>query len=128
MRNKMGSCCLIRGVRQIVGGSRGVVSAYCRLMMRRMLCGGRLYGCILVISHAEQVLIRSLLEVMNDRYALLLELDTFINLIHEKFGVETFNAHNVSKAVDSGDPIVLLTISVVNFNGLPLRTHKHIVL
>jgi hypothetical protein len=83
---------------------------------------------MLVISHAEQVLIRPLLEGMNDQYLLLLEPDAFINFIHEKFGVETFDSHSVSRAVDSGDPVVLLAISVVNFNYLPLRTHKHIVL
>jgi hypothetical protein len=74
------------------------------------VCRERLFGC------------RCDLGVMNDRYVLLLEPDTFINLIHEKFGVETFDAHSVSKAVDSSNSIVLLTISVVNFNGLPLRT------
>ena len=47
---------------------------------------------------------------MNDRYALLLEPDTFINLIHEKFGVETFDSHSVSVAVDSSDPVVLLSL------------------
>src|SRR6266705_6623126 len=83
---------------------------------------------MLVISHAKQILIRSLHEVLNDRHVLLLEPDTLINLIHEKFGVETFDAHSVSGAVDSSDPVVLFAISVVNFNGLPLRTHKHIIL
>ena len=59
---------------------------------------------------------------------LLLEPDAFINFIHEEFGVETFDSHSVSSAVDSGDPVVLLAISMMNFNGLPLRTHKYIVL
>src|SRR6266702_6747451 len=67
-------------------------------------------------------------EFMNDQYVLLLESDAFINFIHEKFSVETFDSHSVSGAVDSGNPVVLLAISVVNFNRLPLRTHKHIVL
>src|SRR5205809_5043274 len=59
---------------------------------------------------------------------LLLEPDTFINFIHEKFSVETFDSHSFSRAVDSGNPVVLLAVSVVNFNRLSLRTHKHIVL
>jgi hypothetical protein len=56
------------------------------------------------------------------------KLDAFINFIHEKFSVETFNSHGVSRAVDSGNPVVLLAIPVVNFNRLPFRTHKHILL
>ncbi len=59
---------------------------------------------------------------------LLPEPGAFINLIHEKFGVETFDFHSVSGAIDSGDPVVLLAVPVVNFNGLALRTHQHIVL
>jgi hypothetical protein len=59
---------------------------------------------------------------------LLLEPYAFINLIHEKFGVETFNAYSISKAIDSSDPVVLRAISVMNFNGLPLGTYKHILI
>jgi hypothetical protein len=58
----------------------------------------------------------------------LLEASALIHLIHEKFGVETFDVHGVSRAVDPGDPAVSLAISVVNFNGLALRTHENIVL
>ena len=65
---------------------------------------------------------------MNDRNVLQLEPDTFINLIHEKFGLETFDSHSVSNTIDSCDPVVLPAISVLNLNGLPLRTHKHLVL
>src|SRR5437764_1178304 len=44
-RNMMGSCCLIRGVRLIDGGSQGIVLGCCMWMMRQRACAGRLYGC-----------------------------------------------------------------------------------
>src|SRR5947209_7735550 len=107
MRTATAYSCLIQGALPIDEGSQGVVLGCCMWMMRGELCRVRLFGCSL---------------------ALLLEPNTFINLIHEKFGVDTWDAYCISSAVDSSDQVVLLTISVVNFNGLPLRTHKHIIL
>ena len=41
----MDSCCLIRGVLLIVGGSRGAVSGCCTLMTRPKVYGEKLLGC-----------------------------------------------------------------------------------
>src|SRR6266566_8189369 len=60
--------------------------------------------------------------------SVLLKPGALINLIHEKFGVETFDFHSVSGTIDSRDPVVLLATSIVNLNSLALRAYEHIVL